>query len=86
MLKITRVNLEKKLYTEGKNLDFYAMAITPWHLLGVKAFVKKLCSEKDTVRGILFIKFHLYMLHVAFLILLFLFLVLFLYLYLLHFF
>lgn len=58
MLKITRTELEKKLYREGCNLDFYAMAITPWHLLGVKSFVEKMASEKAEVKGLLFIKYH----------------------------
>lgn len=53
---ITRHELEKNimngLYGE---LDFYAYCNTPWHSMGVQAFVNELASKKKRVRGIIFI-------------------------------
>lgn len=44
---------------ENPNIDFIARCITPWHLLGISAFVNSLTlREKRKIRGIIFIMAH----------------------------
>jgi hypothetical protein len=44
---------------QNPDIDFIARCITPWHLLGIKAFVNRLkYREKRTIKGIIFIMAH----------------------------
>lgn len=44
---------------QNPNIDFIARCITPWHLLGINAFVNSLkYREKRTIRGIIFVMAH----------------------------
>lgn len=53
---ITRHNLEDNIISgiEGK-IDFYAYCNTPWHSIGIQAFVNLMAKSNSEVRGIIFI-------------------------------
>lgn len=55
---ITKKAFQKLAIENNESLDFVAKCITPWHLIGLKAFVERLCSSKDTVRGLVFVRKH----------------------------
>lgn len=49
---------EECVLAAAEQIDFAAKCITPWHLIGVKAFVEKRIAEKGSVTGYVYIKYH----------------------------
>ena len=49
---------ENEVFANANNIDFVAKCITPWHLIGIKAFIAKLLEENKRAKGYIYIKYH----------------------------
>lgn len=55
---ITKNDFAELAIKKHEEIDFIAKCITPWHLIGLRAFVEMLCESKTDVKGVLLIKKH----------------------------
>lgn len=53
---ITRHEIENAIISgEYGELDFYAYCITPWHAIGVRAYVNSMLKHRSSIRGVILI-------------------------------